>query len=196
MNARLPFTAILLAGGASRRMGMDKALVPVTDAAGSPRPLWRHQLATLQALAPVEILVSGPPRPDFPATMRCVPDGLASGGPLAGIAACLALVTTRWAVVLAIDLPRMTPGFLDRLLRTAVADGQGAVPRGPYHYEPLAAVYPQAAADVAGAALKASRLRLQDFVDELIAAALVRPFPLKPGDLRLFTNWNATADLA
>src|SRR5689334_5170009 len=143
VSAPLPFTAVLLAGGASRRMGVDKALLPVPEGKSRVRPLWQHQLGTLETLGPVEVLVSGPARPGFPARLRCVPDDVPARGPLGGLAACLAQVTTPWMLVLAVDLPLMTASFLGGLLQACDA-GRGVVPRGPDHYEPLAAVYPRA----------------------------------------------------
>ncbi|MBV8898547.1 MAG: molybdenum cofactor guanylyltransferase [Verrucomicrobia bacterium] len=190
------FSAVLLAGGASRRMGVDKALLPApgSRASSQPVPLWRRQLQTLQALGPAEIFISGPQRPGFPATVRCVADRLPSRGPLGGLAACLDQVTTPWLLLLAIDLPFMETEFLARLIG-ACTPGRGAVPRGPTRYEPLAAVYPRAAAQIANAALDAGQLRLQRFVDDLARAALVEPYPLRAGDLRLFQNWNTIHDL-
>jgi molybdenum cofactor guanylyltransferase len=192
-----PFSAVLLAGGASRRMGADKALL---QAPGGHSPsqeslLWQRQLQTLQALEPAEIFISGPRRPGFPAAVRCVADRLPSRGPLGGLATCLDQVTTPWLLVLAIDLPFMEEEFLARLIDACKPPGRGAVPRGPAGYEPLAAVYPRAAAQIANAALDAGQLRLQGFVDELVRAALVEPYPLGAADLRLFQNWNTIDDL-
>src|SRR5205823_5696774 len=101
------FSAVLLAGGASRRMGMDKALLRAPDGDSSPQLLWQRQLQTLRALEPAEILISGPPRPGFPAGVPCIRDRLPGCGPLGGLATCLARVATPWLLVLAIDLPLM-----------------------------------------------------------------------------------------
>ena len=46
------FTAALLAGGKSRRMGRDKAYLSV-EWKGASMPLWERQLAVLQSLAPI-----------------------------------------------------------------------------------------------------------------------------------------------
>ena len=174
-------------------MGVDKALLKAPGGRWPPLLLWQRQLETLQALGPAEILISGPRRPGFPSDVRCVADRVPSCGPLGGIATCLAEVTTPRLLVLAIDLPLMETDFLARVLRACGLE-KGAVPRGPAHYEPLAAVYHRAAAGIANAALDAGRLRLQGFVDELVRAALVEPYPLSAGDLRLFKNWNTIQD--
>ena len=51
-----PFAAVLLAGGRSRRMGRDKALLPLADG----RLLWQRQWDVLRELGPAELFVSGP----------------------------------------------------------------------------------------------------------------------------------------
>jgi molybdopterin-guanine dinucleotide biosynthesis protein A len=48
----MALTAVLLAGGESRRLGRDKATI---DWGG--RPLWELQLEKLRALNPAEILL-------------------------------------------------------------------------------------------------------------------------------------------
>jgi molybdopterin-guanine dinucleotide biosynthesis protein A len=65
---KLPFAAALLAGGKSRRMGRDKALLPV-EWEGASVPLWERQLSILKALAPAELVISGPHRKGYPTSV-------------------------------------------------------------------------------------------------------------------------------
>src|SRR4051812_6334942 len=75
-------SAVLLAGGKSRRMGRDKA---TTSYRG--RPLWRHQTELLGELGPFEILISARSDPPWrPDQFKFVPDGAVSRGPLTGLA--------------------------------------------------------------------------------------------------------------
>ena len=71
----------------------------------------------------------------------------------------------RRLVVLAVDLPLMTAGFLRGLLARA-GDGRGVVPRhrGSGLYEPLAAVYPAECLALARERLRGEDWSLQGFV--------------------------------
>src|SRR5438874_11064541 len=90
-------TAVLLAGGESRRMGRDKATLLFHG-----KPLWQIQLELLRRLKPAEILVSARTDPSWrPADVQFVADDLPSRGPLSGIAASLAQVHTAHLLALA-----------------------------------------------------------------------------------------------
>ena len=189
-----PFAAVLLAGGRSRRMGRDKALLPLPDG----RLLWQRQLAILCALEPAELFVSGPAREGLPAGVRVLADEAPNLGPLAGIAAALHAMRSTHLVVLAVDLPAMTTGYLLELLRAPRRGGaaQGTIPqRADGTFEPLAAVYPRAASTLAGARLHGADRSLQAFVRSLIEHDLAVAHPLQQADGDLFVNWNQPQDL-
>ena len=79
------FAAVLLAGGRSRRMGRDKALLPLPDG----RRLWQRQLAVLESLHPAELFISGSAREGVPSLIPCLDDETPGLGPLGGIVAAL-----------------------------------------------------------------------------------------------------------
>ena len=54
------FSAVLLAGGKSSRMGSDKAFLEIEG-----EPLWQRQLATLRGLSPGQLMISGPRREEW-----------------------------------------------------------------------------------------------------------------------------------
>jgi molybdenum cofactor guanylyltransferase len=191
-NAALTgFAAALVAGGASRRMGIDKALLTV-GWHDQQLPLWKRQLWVLQELNPSQLMLSGHHRPGSPVV--AIPDHWSSAGPLAGIATCLEFCAHEYLLVLAVDLPRMESGCLKQLLLYS-GGGCGAVPVREGHYEPLAAVYPQRARNAAVARLCRSELKLQDFVEELVCAGLLRSWPVPPQMDEQFTNWNSPNDV-
>src|SRR5204863_6464760 len=101
--SRMNISAVLLAGGESRRMGQDKATLLFHG-----KPLWQIQLELLQRLEPAGILVSARTDPAWrPADVQFVADDPPSRGPLSGIAASLAHMHTAHLLALAIDMPFM-----------------------------------------------------------------------------------------
>ncbi len=192
MPERAPtFSAVLLAGGKSTRMGSDKALLV---APGSSLPLWQAQLRTLERLQPARIFWSGPARPGLPAHLHQITDAIPNAGPLAGISAALDALENDLLVVLAIDLPGMTSTFLSSLLMHCTTQA-GAVAQNGRFFEPLAAVYPKVLAGLAREHLKAGRHALQDFIREALPGNHLVTFPLSETEALLFKNLNSPADL-
>lgn len=181
------FSAVLLAGGQSSRMGRDKATLRWEG-----RLLWEHQLATLGGLQPAELFVSGPPGTFQGVTV--VPDEQPRLGPLGGLVASLRHAHSPWLLVLAVDLPLISGELLQGLLRCAQECEAGVIPKTARGFEPLAAVYPKNALADAEAALIGSRRSLQPFVEGLIASGSAVPFPVAKGDEWQFTNPNTPAE--
>jgi molybdopterin-guanine dinucleotide biosynthesis protein A len=179
------FGALLLAGGASRRMGRDKALLPLPDG----RLLWQRQLGVLQELTPTELYISGPAKDGYPAAVRRLEDARPGLGPLSGIAAGLRVLQAPLLVVLAVDLPMMTAAFLQRLLE-ACGPQHGRVPRHAQtgYYEPLAAIYPRECGRLAEERLRGNDQSMQTFIGA--AGTLIQALDLKQEDEPLFVNWN------
>lgn len=92
----ISFSAALLAGGQSKRMGHDKALIqdPV-----SGDVFWQRQLRILEELHSDEILWSGTARDGLPNDIRVVEDVIPQAGPLAGLGACPNIFRTDLLVV-------------------------------------------------------------------------------------------------
>jgi molybdopterin-guanine dinucleotide biosynthesis protein A len=188
-----PFSAVLLAGGHSRRMGRDKRLL-VVDWEGEPVPLWRRQLNVLRRLAPAELLISGLPDLDYPLDVTVVPDRIKDAGPLAGIASCLEVAQSRLVLVLAVDLPHITPDYLASLVQTA-APGRGVVPAIEHELEPVAAVYPVEAVRTAFACMQRGERSVQAFARRLVQDGLVNIRPVTAVEAGLFRNWNSPQDV-
>ena len=185
------FSATLLAGGASRRMGRDKALLPV---GGSGQLLWQRQWHVLESLEPAELFWSGPPRPQMPSRAKIIADVVAHAGPLAGISACLHVLPSNLLIVLAVDLPAMNATFL-RDLMSRCTDARGAVIRHGDFFEPLAAVYPKHLHALATEHLAQGRYTLQDFIREAVEQEALTVIPLRREDAPLFKNVNAASDI-
>jgi len=186
------FSAALLAGGQSTRMGRDKAFLPLPN---SGLLLWQRQWRVLEELSPVEILWSGPSRPGLPAHIRVIPDALPSTGPLGGLSACLDVVRSDLLIVLAIDLPQMNATFLRRLLLRCSVDC-GIVARHDDYFEPLAAIYPARLRTLASSHLAHGRYAMHDLVREALNQNLLQEFSIDEKDSVLFKNVNRPSDLA
>jgi molybdopterin-guanine dinucleotide biosynthesis protein A len=131
--------AVVLAGGRSSRMGVDKAAL---DWHGCPLV---HRVSGLLArhAAPVVVVRAGGQRlPELPPGVETAIDDRPGRGPLEGMAAGLRAVAGRraTAVVCATDLPFLHPAFVRALV--ARLDGhEVAVGVGAGHVHHLAAVY-------------------------------------------------------
>jgi len=105
-------TGLVLVGGMSRRMGRDKATLPV---AGTP--LVTRVATALRAAGIDQILaVGGDGDAARVAGVRWVADRYPGEGPLGGIVSGLQSVSTRYALVTAVDLPFVTKAAVVQLL--------------------------------------------------------------------------------
>ena len=184
------FSAVILAGGQSRRMGRDKAWLPLDG-----QPLLARQIALVRELAPADIFISGRADTDY-SVLGCpvLTDEFADAGPLAGIAAGLAAASAPLVLVLAVDMPDMTSAALRRLLERCAA-GVGVVPRVNRRVEPLAAFYPKAATLLAVDLLKRQLRAVRTFAEQCSHAGLVTLHDVEATDWKCFANWNSPADL-
>jgi molybdopterin-guanine dinucleotide biosynthesis protein A len=105
---RMPAAGLLLTGGASRRMGRDKAALPAIDGEDS----LADRTARLLASTTHPCFEVGPGHSHLPTVLEDPP----GGGPLAAVAAGQQrLAAVNWsgpALVVATDLPRLTGGLL------------------------------------------------------------------------------------
>lgn len=106
-----PITALVLAGGRATRMGgVDKAAILVGG-----EPIFARQVRVLSPRV-TEIVVATNTENALFAGHRTVKDAIEGAGPLAGIAAGLAVCTTPWMLVVAGDMPDLTGALLDRMI--------------------------------------------------------------------------------
>ncbi len=186
----MTITAVLLAGGKSRRMGQDKATLLFRGS-----PMWQIQLQLLRELKPTELLVSAQADPPWrPSDAKFVADAEPSCGPISGIAAALSRISNDYLIVLAIDMPFMTESYL-RSLCERIEPGRGVVPMIENRAEPLATVYPRDAKAEFHDALSGDDFSLQSLVRTLIAADKLFPIQVSDSEKDLFRNLNEPPDL-
>jgi len=126
-------TAIIMAGGDSQRMGMDKANLLLDGKA-----LLQSVIATMRQLFPQVIVSVRRPRAGIDLSQVC--DEVPDGGPLAGLAASLGQISTPWAFMVACDMPFVVPELVE-LLAGYRARHQAVVPVVHGHPQPLVAFY-------------------------------------------------------
>jgi molybdopterin-guanine dinucleotide biosynthesis protein A len=182
---RVCFGGALLIGGHSRRMGKDKALLPING-----RSLLQHQCATLQGAGISELILST--RKEQPASipgMKTVFDARGDVGPLAGIAAVLEAASCPIVFMLAVDMPRISPKTIQHILSQSNED-RGCVPHVHGRHEPLAAAYPRSLLPLVHNQIAAGRHALQDLVEEAIAAGQMTSLEIGDTEAGCFMNCN------
>ncbi len=183
-------TLAILVGGASRRMGQPKHLLPT-----SRGTLVDHIAAQLSPSFAETLLVGKEPiRP--PRGARFVADVLPERNALVGIYSALLALKTPLCLVVGCDMPFVVPE-LARALVSRCAGFDIVVPRVGDYYEPLLAAYRPSCIPVIEEALAEGSFR----ITSLYARLRVREVPedalraIDP-DLVSFTNLNTPKHLA
>jgi molybdopterin-guanine dinucleotide biosynthesis protein A len=158
--------AFVLVGGASTRMGRDKALLPSGGAT-----LAGH-IASLACEAAGNVTLIGPPERYAGLGLPVVPDAVEGCGPLGGLYTALRVTSADWNLIVACDMPRLTADLLKRLFAAAESAGKDCVvpvsARGP---EPLCAVYHRRVLAAAESALRQRTKSGKNLMDSAPAQA-------------------------
>ena len=167
-------TGVILAGGASSRMGSNKALLP-HKGGRFIESIYRE----LSEIFPEVILVTNTPEQYQFLPCRKVPDQFQGMGALAGIHAGLANSSNPAVFTVACDMPHLDPW----LIRHIASSGAGCdlvLPRTESGYEPLHALYREGCLPVMEACLLKGERRIISILPQLrvreIAAAEVARF--------------------
>jgi molybdopterin-guanine dinucleotide biosynthesis protein A len=188
---------LILAGGKSSRMGLDKAWL-VRDG----RPLVVRLVDRLHPLVAEVIVSTNRPRdfdawlPALPLPSRTVADRHPDVGPLAGLHAGLTSAACDLVVTLATDMPFVSPALIGYL--AGLAPGVDAVvpqlpdgETGELEFEPLHAIYRKSCLPAIERCLAAGQRRVVSFYPQVRLRA-VPPEEIRRHDpfLRSFINVN------
>ena len=193
---RIPnISAAILAGGSSRRMGRNKALLSFRG-----RPLVTRVYEILRPLFEDIFLVTNDPGPfDFVPCPK-IPDRVPGKGPISGVDAALRHSRNPYVLVVGCDTPFLSHSLL-KLLAGKTQDADLVIPCGPHGPEPLCAVYGKGCLPLIEESLLrgdfslmalVGRLRTRDIPAEEVAA--VDPGFLSfmnintPGDFRMLSD--------
>jgi molybdopterin-guanine dinucleotide biosynthesis protein A len=182
--------AFILAGGASSRMGRDKALVEIGGAL-----LLVRTARLLEPLA-ATVTVIGPPERYASLGLRVAPDDSTGLGPLAGMATALRISRSEWNLIVGCDLPYLRSEWLEWLIRRAlVSSADALVPKTVRGLEPLCAIYRARCAPTLAAAIAAGVRKVTDALSELEIEELTPNHwqAVHPGNA-ILRNMNTPAD--
>jgi molybdopterin-guanine dinucleotide biosynthesis protein A len=201
----MTFSAVILAGGKSSRMGRDKGRLEVGG-----QSLLARQIQIVRSAGASDVFISGRADNDY-ADFNCpvLLDRFPNSGPLGGIQAALEATNKPLLLVLAVDMPLMNASVL-RLLLEHCSECCGAVPRVNAVIEPLSAFYPKAAASLALELLNSCTAgdsrgeedramkspSAKHFAECCVAAGLGKFVDLPGQHIHLFTNWNFPVDIS
>lgn len=173
-------------------MGADKATLELPNGV-----TFVEQVVSVARAVADDVVLLGTPAalPAALARMTVLPDERPDCGPLGGLAALLAYAAPRPALLLACDMPRLTPAVLERLLASADAAHSAVVfrqapPRQGFHA--CCGLYLPQALPVVRAQLAAGDLRMQN----LLARLNVRALTPDAQTLAALANVNSPEDLA
>ncbi len=179
---------IILAGGQARRMGTDKALVPLAGQALICHVLARFA-SQVEALA---LSANGDPARFAWLSLPVLPDDT-SHGPLSGILAALTWAAPLGATAVAsvpVDGPFLPPDLVPRLCLAAEPGGT-ALAASPNGWHPTYGIWPVTLAPALAAFLASgAKARIRDFATT--QGAGIASFP----DDLAFANANTPDDLA
>ncbi|HAX92765.1 MAG TPA: hypothetical protein DCY25_02255 [Bacteroidales bacterium] len=150
-------TAIVLAGGKSKRMGgPDKSMLPVNGV-----PMIQHIVSQLEKHFR-EIIIGGDEKKYSFLGHKVVPDETEGSGPLMGVYSCLSRSDTELNFITACDIPEISLELIEKMIE--ISEGADIVMpvNESGKYEPLHAIYRRTVLPAARKQLGEGRLRLTD----------------------------------
>jgi FdhD protein len=152
-------TAAILAGGASSRMGTNKALLKVEG-----EPIITRSYHTLARLFHEVIIITNTPEEYAFLPCRTVPDIYPGFGSIAGLHSALAHSATGRTFVTACDMPFVDPAIIRYLCELQQGGYDAVIPYSSGGQEPLHAVYSAACQKVFESAIQGSQRKILDIL--------------------------------
>jgi molybdopterin-guanine dinucleotide biosynthesis protein A len=169
---------VIQAGGESRRVGRDKALLPFLG-----QPLILRPLSRLAGIADEVQITSNQPKNYRFLGLTPIPDLLPGFGALGGLYTALSAASHPYVAVVACDMPFASPElFAYELLVLRESDADAVIPRSPAGTEPFHAVYARnACLPPVKAALDAGKRRVDAWFSE-VRIRYLEPDEMQPYD--------------
>jgi molybdopterin-guanine dinucleotide biosynthesis protein A len=188
----LETSAVILAGGFSKRFGLDKGLVELAG-----RPLILHVFDSISGVVDeIIIVVSSKGQIDpieclLQSKANIVVDESRTHGPLIGASTGFKYAKGKYSLLLPCDTPFVSSRIASLLLDLCI-NKSAVIPRWPNGYvEPLQAAYhTESALTAAKTALKEKKLDLQSMIAHLKSVRYVPTVVLERFDSELLTFFN------
>jgi len=176
-------TAIVLAGGHSRRMGTDKSMLPIDG-----QPMIEHICQQLRGTFHTVLISANDARKFSFLGLDVVPDRIAAQGPLMAVASALEASQSELNLIVGCDVPQIRLPVVRRMLAEARGVDIVIPVTEDGREQPLFAVYRRSTRRYLDAALESGARRLTD----VYSRCSVRRIEL--GDAGWFANLNTMAD--
>jgi molybdenum cofactor guanylyltransferase len=155
-------TAIVLAGGKSKRMGTDKGMLKLNG-----KPFIKHICDALQPIVGSNIIIaSGNKEYDVLGYTR-VDDIIDDKGPVGGLYSALNSSKTKINIVLSVDVPMVSSELLEWLVASHDETYMVTQTVVGAKTSPLVAVYDRSMRTVFGEHMAGNQLKLQTVVDDV-----------------------------
>lgn len=181
----------ILAGGKSKRMGEDKAFIKIGDI-----PLIERAVKTMKVVVPEPMIITNEPEKFTYLKLPLFSDIIPQSGPLGGIYTALEKGSGSHVLVLACDMPSVTPRILHELASRG-RDYDVFVLDAGFGMEPLCAVYSQACIPVVRTQIQMRALKVTNFYPQMEKVGVLNLREVDdsvPGDW--FFNINSPYDRA
>nr|WP_320049799.1 molybdenum cofactor guanylyltransferase [uncultured Desulfuromonas sp.] len=186
---RQDVTAVILAGGKSRRMGREKLFLDIGG-----QPLFERVLKPLQMLFDEILVIANNPQPFEHYTLPVFSD-IYPGSALGGLYTGLAKASTSWTFICAADMPFVNVSLI-RYLLTQTENCDIVVPVSDQGMEPLCACYSKRCLPVMEQALQKGQYKIIDAWENLrICEIAVAQLQHLPAIETAFVNLNREEDV-
>lgn len=185
-------SAIIVAGGTSKRFGQDKGQITLAG-----KPLIHHVLDKLNTIADETIIVVNSEEQKKKLTQtihkktQVMIDKVNAHTPLAGALTGFEAVKNEYTLLLPCDTPFLSPEILSFLLEVCV-NKSAAIPRWPNgNIEPLHAAYhAPTAAEAAKTAIEQGKRDMRSMIEEMRNVRYISTIVLQQFDPKLSTFFN------
>jgi molybdenum cofactor guanylyltransferase len=193
-------STVILAGGQSRRMGQDKAMLPVDplaldliiEGANNTTTLFQQTCAVAKSCTQQVFILSSIPY-DLPSGCQWISEDPPHQGPLKAFSGCFGQVRSEWILLLACDLPYLDAQVLQRWMGELAQVPTSSIAYLAPHlkgWECLCGFYRQQCHQSLQDFIMSGGNSFQAWLQDQQVQAIADPEP------QMLINWNSPADLS